>query len=168
MMLIFFLGAAQAVPLYKMNNEIVNDNNSILDSDLHNLAFADSDTAVVAAPQKQPPPPYMTPCPAYIDNLPETPELILYKRLDTEQQETLRVLNEADFSPEDVRTYGYSTGKIIDKALRMTRLSARIAANALGATAACLLLGGDAQSWSMATLIAILYILGLSVRACWR
>ena len=48
MMLIFFLGAAQAVPLYKMNNESVNDNNSILDSDLHNLAFADSDTAVVA------------------------------------------------------------------------------------------------------------------------
>ena len=33
MMLIFFLGAAQAVPLYKMNNEIVNDNNSILDSE---------------------------------------------------------------------------------------------------------------------------------------
>ena len=64
MMLIFFLGAAQAVPLYKMNNEIVNDNNSILDSDLHNLAFADSDTAVVAAPQKPPSPPYMTPCPA--------------------------------------------------------------------------------------------------------
>ena len=30
MMLIFFLGAAQAVPLYKMNNEIVNNNNSIL------------------------------------------------------------------------------------------------------------------------------------------
>ena len=76
MMLIFFLGAAQAVPLYKMNNEIVNDNNSILDSDLHNLAFADSDTAVVAAPCEQPSPPYMTPCPAYIDNLPETPELI--------------------------------------------------------------------------------------------
>ena len=73
MMLIFFLGAAQAVPLYKMNNEIVNDNNSILDSDLHNLAFADSDTTVVDAPYKQPSPPYMTPCPAYIDNLPETP-----------------------------------------------------------------------------------------------
>ena len=89
MMLIFFLGAAQAVPLYKMNNEIVNDNNSILDSDLHNLAFADSDTAVVAAPQKQPSPPHMTPCPAYIDNLPETPELIWYKMLDKEQQETL-------------------------------------------------------------------------------
>ena len=136
MMLIFFLGAAQAVPLYKMNNEIVNDNNSILDSDLHNLAFADSDTAVVAAPCEQPSPPYMTPCPAYIDNLPETPELILYKMLDEEQQETLRVLNEADFSLEDVRTYGYSTGKVIDKALRMTSLSARIAASALGATAA--------------------------------
>ena len=26
MMLIFFLGAAQAVPLYKMNNEIINNN----------------------------------------------------------------------------------------------------------------------------------------------